>query len=430
MFSISEINEKLNRGEFNRIFSNLYGSEEDVVNTQKNRYINAVKSFSELFPNFNDIRVFSASGRTEIGGNHTDHQHGCVLAAAVNLDSIAIAAPNNTNTINLKSEGMPIFNVNLDSLEISEKEKGSSAALIRGISARLKELGYKIGGFNAYMTSDVLRGSGLSSSAAFETLVGTIISYLFNDGKVSAVDIAKIGQYSENVYFGKICGLMDQMVSSVGGFVSIDFNDTENPIIEKVEFDFNKSGYCLCIVDTKGNHADLTPDYEAIPLEMKQVAAFFGKDYLREVDEDEFYKNIKQIREKVSSDRAILRAIHFFKDNKTAIDEATALKNGDFDLFKKLVQSSGDSSFKFLQNIYSNSDINEQGVALGIAISESILGGRGACRVHGGGFAGTMQSFVPLDIKEDYKKKMEEVFGEGSCYVLNIRPLGGIEIKL
>lgn len=424
MYSIVEAKNLISEGKLDDAFSRLYDKQKISIEQQKNRYLEAIDSFEEVFPNHSDITLFSAPGRTEVGGNHTDHQRGIVLAAAVNLDVIAVFALNESRTIRIQSKGFPMDVIDIDHLEIHEEETGHSASLLRGIVARIKELGYQIGGFDAYTTSNVLKGSGLSSSAAFENLVGTMISHQFNNGAISAVDIAKISQYAEVHYFGKTCGLMDQMVSSVGGFVSIDFKDTEKPVIEKIDFDFADCGYSLCIVDTKGNHSDLTADYVAIPTEMKQVAAFFGKEVLREVDEETFYQNISNVREK-TSDRAILRAIHFFKDNQTALDEATALKNHDFETFKNLIRSSGNSSFKFLQNIYSNSNPAEQGVALGLAISEHILKDRGVCRVHGGGFAGTIQSFVPVDLVSTYQDAIEQVFGAGSCYVLNIRPIGG-----
>lgn len=424
MENIQTIKEKVLSGNYQTLFTRIYGTETEK---QQKRYADAVDAFADLFPEASEVSLFSAPGRTEVGGNHTDHQRGCVLAAAVNLDVIAVVSFNDSGIIRIQSQGFPMDTVALSNLSITEEEKGSSSALIRGIAARFKDLGYAIGGFDAYTTSNVLKGSGLSSSAAFENLVGTILNYGYNNGDISPVEIAKISQYAEVHYFGKACGLMDQMVSSVGGFVSIDFADTEKPIIEKIDFDFATCGYSLCIVDTKGNHANLTPEYVAIPSEMKQVAAYFGKEVLREVDENEFYQNLAKVRETVS-DRAVLRAIHFFAENKRALDEAAMLKKNDFDGFKALVQASGNSSFKFLQNIYASSAPEEQGVALGLALSEKVLNGRGVCRVHGGGFAGTIQSFVPNDLTETYKAELEALFGEGSCYILSIRPLGGIQI--
>lgn len=427
MYNINEINNVINSNEFLDTFKTLYGDNNNILEQQKNRYLNAVEEFKEIFPEHSEVSFFSAPGRTEVGGNHTDHQHGIVLAAAVNLDVIAVVALNDSNIVRVKSKGFPMDTIDITNFDIVEEETGHSASIIRGIVSRFNQLGYKIGGFDAYTTSNVLKGSGLSSSAAFENLIGTILNNEFNEGKISAVEIAIISQYAENKYFGKACGLMDQMASSVGGFSSMDFKDPSNPIIEKIDFDFAHSGYNLCVVDTKGNHADLTPDYVAIPTEMKSVAKVFGKEVLREVDKTEFYKNIKEAREK-TSDRAVIRAIHFFNENDNALNEAIALKNNDFDLFKSIVRSSGNSSFKFLQNIFSTSCPLEQGVGLGLAISENILCDKGVCRVHGGGFAGTIQAFVPTDFVDTYKKAMENVFGEGSCYVLNIRSVGGTKI--
>ncbi len=423
----NQVKANLLSGGYHNRFAEIYGKDESVIAAQQERYSKALEEFDALFPQYEEIALFSAPGRTEVGGNHTDHQRGIVLAAAVNLDVIAVVSFNNTGVIRVKSQGFPMDTVSLNDLSIQKEEAGTSAAIIRGIASRFHDLGYQIGGFDAYTTSNVLKGSGLSSSAAFENLIGTILSYGYNNGGVSPIEIAKISQYAEVHYFGKACGLMDQMVSSVGGFVSIDFEDTENPKIEKIDFDFADCGYALCIVDTKGNHADLTPEYVAIPTEMKQVAAFFGKEVLREVDQKEFHEKLAQVRNTVS-DRALLRAIHFFHENQRALDEANALKNNDFAAFQKLVRASGNSSFKFLQNIYANSDPAEQGVALGLAVSEEILGDRGVCRVHGGGFAGTIQSFVPNDLVNTYQTEVENLFGKGSCYVLSIRPLGGIQI--
>ena len=304
----------------------------------------------------------------------------------------------------------------------------TSRALIRGICARYQQLGYTVGGFDAYTTSNVLTGSGLSSSAAFEVLVGTIVNELFCGGKESALSIAQIGQYAENVYFGKPCGLMDQAASSVGGFVQIDFQDKDHPEAQKVDFDFTKCGYALCIIDTKGSHSDLTPDYAAVPAEMKEVAAFFGKEVLREVDEEEFYANIAALRQKMG-DRCVLRAMHFFAENARVLEEAAALKANDFDAFKKLVIESGYSSYMYLQNVFSASHPQQQGVSIVLALAQRLLEKRGgAYRVHGGGFAGTVQTFVPVDYLPEFVKAMEAVTGEGSCHNLRIRPVGGTRV--
>lgn len=425
---ISEIEQKLSNGGYDAAFEKLYGAE--AVGAQRERYLKAVGEFKKIYPNRLDdenVEIFSASGRSEVGGNHTDHQHGCVIAAAVNLDVISVTSFHDDGVIRLKSEGHDANLVELGSLDVKKEEYGTSNAIIRGVAAKFTEMGAKIGGFDAYTTSDVLSGSGLSSSAAFENLIGTIFDIHYNNGAAGAVEIAKIGQFAENVYFGKKSGLMDQMVSSVGGFVFIDFSDTENPVIKKVNCDFEKAGYRLCITDTKGSHADLIDDYSAVPNEMNAVAAHFGKPYLRAVDEAEFIKAIPELRGKLS-DRAVLRAAHFFNDNKNAADEAAALESGDFAKFLEIVKKSGDSSYKLLQNIYSCRKPEEQGLSMGLWASERILNGRGAVRVHGGGFAGTIQAFVPVEFAEEYASEMNRIFGEGSCLALRVRPVGGVVI--
>lgn len=416
---------KLCSGNFDFILKTLYG--ESAVERQRNRYISAIEKFSEIFPERDDIKIYSAPGRTEIGGNHTDHQHGCVLAAAVDLDVIAVVAFHNEGVIRLKSAGHSPNHVNLSDLSVQKKEMGSSSALIRGIASRFHEMGVQISGFDAYTTSDVLSGSGLSSSAAFEVLVGTIIDSYYNHGKAGAVEIAKIGQYAENVYFGKKSGLMDQMVSSVGGLVSVDFHDTENPEIKSFPYDFEASGYCLCVTDTKGNHANLTDDYVAVRSEMESIAVQFGKAFLRDVNENEFYSAIPKLREKCS-DRAVMRAAHFFAENRRAVLEANALSEGNMNYFLEFVRQSGESSANLLQNLYSCSQPTEQAISIGIMLSKSILGRNGAVRVHGGGFAGTIQAFVPVEKVNVYSQEMNRIFGDRSCYILRIRPVGGIEI--
>ena len=393
---------------------------------QRQRYVQALDQFEALYGD-QDVTIFSAPGRSEVGGNHTDHQHGEVLAASINLDCIAIVACDEQNVIKVVSDDFDIDPIDLKDLEIKDEEEGTSEALIRGVAARLKALGYKVGGFKAYMTSDVLVGAGLSSSAAFEVTIGTILSGLYNDMEISPVLIAQMGQYAENVYFKKPSGLMDQMASSVGAIIHIDFNDIEHPAIEKIDVDFSQFKHSLCIVDTKGSHANLTDDYAAIPQEMKAVAAYFGKEYLNEVSEEEFYTHLNTIREQ-TNDRAILRAMHWFEENKRVQQEVEALKNNQFDRFKETVEASGNSSYKFLQNIYSNHDIEHQSVSLALALSERILNHKGVCRVHGGGFAGTIQAFVPDEIVATYKEEMERYFGKGSCHILKIRKYGGIKV--
>ncbi|MBQ4239006.1 MAG: galactokinase [Ruminococcus sp.] len=422
-----ELINKLNNSGFKEELSVLYGPDSNVLYTQRHRYIKAIERFIEIYPDHENVHIYSAPGRSEIGGNHTDHQHGCALGAAVNLDVVAIVAFHEEGVIRLYSEGYGMTEIDLSDLEVHEEEKGKSIAIVRGIAARFSQMGVRIGGFDAYSVSDVLSGSGLSSSAAFETMVGTIIDEQYNGGKAGEIEIAKIGQYAENVYFGKGSGLLDQMVCSVGGFVFLDFRDTDNPVVEKHSFDFAKEGYNLCITDTKGSHSDLTDDYVAVPSEMKQVAAYFGKEVLREVDEKEFYKAIPALHGKVS-DRAILRAMHFFGENSRAIAEADALDRDDLKRFFTLYRQSANSSASLLQNLYATKKPLEQGIPLAIAVSKTVLGEDGAVRVHGGGFAGTIQAFVPLDKTEAYREKMDALFGAGSCYVLRIRPVGGIKI--
>ncbi|MGN0683890.1 MAG: galactokinase [Oscillospiraceae bacterium] len=411
---------------FQRFFSQLYGEDEKELAYQKQRYLGAIKRFAELYPERREVRIFSASGRTEIGGNHTDHQHGCVLAAAVNLDVIAVVAFHEEGVIRVKSEGYKAFSVDLK--DVFEKSgKTGTAAIVSGIAARFVECDAKIGGFDLYCTSDVGVGSGLSSSAAFETLIGTVIDINYFGGRAGAVEIAKIGQYAENIYFGKNSGLMDQMVSSVGGLVFIDFADTEKPVVESFSCDFEQLGYCICITDTKSSHADLTDDYSTIRSEMESVAEWFGVQHLRFVNENDFYREIPKLRESCS-DRAIIRAAHFFDENRRAGDEAAALKTGNISGFLDLVRQSGNSSANLLQNLYSCSQPTKQAISLAIMLSRHFLGDRGAVRVHGGGFAGTIQAFVPIEIAQDYIAEMNRVFGENSCVKIKIRPVGGVEI--
>lgn len=402
----------------------VYG---DEASAQQERFFNLAESFEKDFGCEADIRFFSAPGRTEVGGNHTDHNNGKVLAAAINLDAVAAVEARDDGIICVNSQGYESIAVDTANLEVVDAEAGKSDSLIRGICARFNQLGYKYGGFNASVTSCVLSGSGLSSSAAYEVLIGTILNYLYNDGKISAVEIAQISQYAENVYFKKPCGLMDQTACSVGGFVKIDFADTSKPVIEKVDFDIAEHGYNLCIVDTGGNHADLTGDYAAIRLEMNSVAEFFGKAVLRQVDESEVFANIGAIRQK-TGDRAIERAIHFYNENKRVERLSSALSAGDFDEFKKTIIESGHSSFMYNQNCFTLTAPNEQPVALALCLAEEKLKGKGAYRVHGGGFAGTIQAFVPVDETEAFVSTMREAFGDDSCYILKVRSHGGCEI--
>ena len=369
--------------------------------------------------------LFSAPGRTEIGGNHTDHQHGCVLAAAVNLETVADVTLNGKNVILVQSEGYPVVQVDLSDLTVHDEEKNTTAALIRGVAAAFAERGAKVQGFDAVVKSTVLPGSGLSSSAAFEVLMGTICNELFFDGKLTAVEIAQIGQQAENVYFGKPCGLMDQMASSVGGMVYIDFENPDAPYIEKLDFNLARAGYALCIIDSGADHADLTDEYAAIPMEMKKVCGYFGKEVLRQIPEADFMAAIPALR-KIVSDRAILRAIHIYQENKRVAKQVEALKQEDVDAFLDLVKESGRSSWMYLQNITPAGAVEHQEVAVVLALCDTFLHGQGAYRVHGGGFAGTVQAFVPREMLDDFRKKIEAVLGQGSCHVLSIRPNGGI----
>ena len=371
-------------------------------------------------------RYFSAPGRTEIGGNHTDHQHGRVLAAAVNLDTWAAVRENGTDTVRILSKGYPLCCVNLSELEPKQLEINSTAALIRGVAARFSRLGCAVRGFDAYVTSTVLPGSGLSSSAAFEVLIGTIINALFFGGKASAPQIAAIGQYAENVYFGKPCGLMDQMASAVGGLVFIDFCDPGVPVVKKVDFDFTACGHALCIIDTRASHADLTDEYAAVPAEMKAIAAHFGREVLTQVPERDFYAAIPDLRVSCG-DRAVLRSIHFYEENDRVQRQVEALEREEFGAFLELVKESGRSSYMYLQNVIVSGSKAHQDVALTLALCEKYLQGRGAFRVHGGGFAGTVQAFVPLDILNAFQTEIEAVLGKGTCHVLTIRPEGGTE---
>ena len=425
MIKTTELKQKLAGAEYDGIFAKNY-KKEDVA-FQKERYIKLVLKFEELFGSERNVEVFSAPGRTEVGGNHTDHNHGCVLAASVNLDAVAVVSLNSENIVRVKSEGYKIDAVDLDELGVMPSERGKSEALIRGVCAAFKNRGYNIGGFDAATVSDVLSGSGLSSSAAFEVLIGTILNHAYNGGKISAVEIAQIAQFAENEYFGKPCGLMDQMACSVGGFVMIDFNDPSAPVIEKLDFDFASSNHALCIVDTGGDHSDLTDEYAAVRGEMEAVAAKFGKSVLRDVDRAEFEKNISVIRD-VAGDRAVLRAMHFYNENVRVTKQAEALKSGDFNAFKALIIESGFSSYMYNQNVYTCKAPANQPVSLALAICQDVLSGKGAWRVHGGGFAGTIQAFVPMECLDEFKSRICAVFGEKSCYVLNIRPEGGIKV--
>ena len=372
---------------------------------------------------------FSAPGRTEIGGNHTDHQRGRVLAGAVNLDTVAAVRPNGTNVIRVLSQGYPLCQVDISELQVNEAEFNTTVSLIRGVAARFVQLGCKVEGFDAYCESTVLPGSGLSSSAAYEVLIGTIINHLFFDGKVSQAEVAQIGQYAENVFFGKPCGLMDQTASAVGGLVTIDFADKEHPAIRSVNFDFASCGHALCIIDSRANHADLTDEYAAVPNEMKLLAKHLGKEVLTEIPEEEFYAAMPELRASYG-DRAVLRGVHEYQENARVLKQVAALENGNFDEFLRLIKESGYSSWMYLQNVIPAGYKEHQDMAIALALCEKYLQGKGAYRVHGGGFAGTVQAFVPNEMLDSFVAGVDAVLGEGACHVLSIRPQGGVPFKV
>ena len=417
----------LKDGAHDPVLTALYAldSTRESLDRARARAIRMVEAFRTQFSPAPDIdaALFSGPGRTELGGNHTDHQHGRVLCASVDLDMLACAAPNGLDCIRICSEGYPPVQVSLDQLGPQDAERHTSAALVRGVAAGMAQLGYTLSGFDAYIISDVLSGSGLSSSAAYEVLVANILNH-FSGGVLDDVQIANVSQYAENTYFGKPCGLMDQMGASVGGVVAIDFADPAAPVVRQVKFDFSRCGHALCIVDTGTCHADLTDDYAQIPREMGAVAACFGKQFLRDVPEEAFYAAIPSLRKRCG-DRAVLRAIHFYDDDRRAAAEAEALDAGDFQRFLALVNESGLSSAANLQNIWSAASPKDQAVTLALALGRRLLNGAGAIRVHGGGFAGTVQAFVPNEMLAAFKHGMEQVLGPGTCHIVHIRPTGG-----
>ncbi len=422
MYSIKEFEKQITDGNKDSVLTNFYGKQ--YIGEQKKRYIKLLENFKSKFPEDTEIMVFSTPGRTELGGNHTDHNFGRVLAASVNKDSIAVASKADNNTVTLFSEGYrEIFKVELTNLKPVKEELSTTNSLIRGIAAGFVKNAYKTGGFNCFITSDVLPGSGLSSSASIEVLIGTIFNHFFNKNEISSVEIAKIGQYAENKFFGKPCGLMDQTACAYGGIISIDFKDNKNPVIVKQEYSFADSGYTLMVIDTGGNHADLTDDYASIFNEMSSVAGKFGKKACRFLTKQELLENIPEIRKELG-ERSILRCIHFFNDNERVIKQINALKENKIDVYLNLVNESGDSSWKLLQNCYTNKNPKEQGLTLALALSKEILDSRGASRVHGGGFAGTIQVYAPNEIVEQYRNSMEKVFGESAVSILRIRNTG------
>ncbi|GET29769.1 galactokinase family protein [Prolixibacter sp. SD074] len=429
MAKISALIEKINGGE-NSLFNELYGTNAETLSEQADRYARLMDEFKKMYGQ-DDVELFSSPGRTEIGGNHTDHNHGRVLAGAVNLDMIAVAAKNDSNIIKIKSAGYPEFQVDLSNLGIDGSQFYTSSSLVKGICARMKENGFEIDGFNACIEGRVPKGSGLSSSASFEVLIGAIVNHLFNDGKMSAVENAMIGQWSENNFFGKPCGLMDQTACSVGGLITIDFKDPANPIVKKVDFDFVSTGFALVITDVGGGHDDPASqaEYASLPTEMKAVAAELGAKVLREVTLEQVIDKIPEIRKK-TGDRAILRAIHFHGDNQRVVDQVAALEKNDFQAFLKMVVESGYSSYMYNQNIFDVVHKDEQVVSLALALSELVLKRSGAWRVHGGGFGGTIQAFVPQDKLAEYVKTLEHVYGKGKCHTLFIRSKGSIKLEL
>ena len=429
MPEIDKLKQKINGGN-HPLFIELYGKDPDVLKAQSDRYGALMDQFRSTYK-MDDVRLFSSPGRTEIGGNHTDHNHGRVLAGAVNLDNIAVVSKNDDNIIRIKSSGYPQFQVDLANLEIDKSKFYTSESIVTGVCARMKELGFQIGGFYACIEGCVPKGSGLSSSASFEVLIGAIISHLYNDGKLDPVENAKVGQWTENHYFGKPCGLMDQTACSVGGLITIDFKDPHNPVVKALDFDFVATNYALIITDVGGGHDDPASqeEYASLPTEMKSVAHELGATVLREVTLEDVVEKIPEIRKK-TGDRAILRSYHFHGDNQRVLDQVTALEQGDFQAFLKMVVESGYSSYMYNQNIFDVTHKDEQVVSLGLALSEMVLKGKGAWRVHGGGFGGTIQAFVPQQLIEKYVSTLEHVFGEGACHKLFIRSKGSIMLEL
>lgn len=420
------LREQIKNGDFDAKLKDIYGSGEDVLDRQRDRYRKAVAKYEELF-GAGDVEIYSAPGRTEICGNHTDHQHGTVLAASIDLDAIAVVGAADGDTVEFVSEGYDPIRFDSKDLAVTEDAKGTTAALLKGVIKGMQDRGYRTGAFRAYVTSEVLSGSGLSSSAALESIIGTILSGLYNDMTVPPVDIAIIGQYAENVYFGKPSGLMDQIACSVGDFVHIDFADPAKPVVTKINCDITAEGYRLCIVDTKGSHANLTDDYAAIPAEMKEAAAFFGKEYLHEVTLDEFLSALPKLYGKIG-DRCVLRAFHYLTEVERVSRASAALQEKRFADFLEVIRESGNSSYKYLQNVYSSKYEQTQPVPTTLMLSEHYLKDNGVCRVHGGGFAGTIQAFVKQEAVTGYKSFIENILGEGTCHVLSVRKQGGIKV--
>ncbi|MBR2809895.1 MAG: galactokinase [Solobacterium sp.] len=428
MISVNTIKTKITDDESRKKLAWLYCCDDHAALDHARRYLHVLNGLEESFGPHECASLFSAPGRTEIGGNHTDHQHGCVVAASVNMDMIAAAGPNSCGRIRLHSEGYEPCAVSLDDLAKKPEEEGTSVSILRGICKAFEERGAALSGLDLYVTSNVPGGSGISSSAAFETLLGTVFNELFmGEKKVSCTEIAIIGQWAENVYFGKPCGLMDQMASSFGGVIGVDFKDPAAPAVKKIEFDLKQAGFALCIINSGADHADLTDEYAAVPSECRAVARACGCEYLRDVPEEVFYAELRQIRS-TCSDRAVLRAIHFFDENVRAQQEISAIENHDYREFLRLAEESGHSSWEYLQNITPTGEIRHQAVAVTIALAKKALRGKGAVRVHGGGFAGTVQAFVPEEMTDEFTARMETTLGKGKCFIMSIRPAGGIRI--
>lgn len=423
MIKYKEMLDGLQKNTYDLRIKEVYGSNQEDSKAIKGRITNLVEEYAKIFET-SQVEIFSAPGRTEIGGNHTDHQQGCVIAGSISLDILACVSQNDSTIIRIKSEGFPLSEVDISEETPQDDEVNTSESLIRGIATAIKHRGYKVAGFDAYMTSNVLKGSGLSSSAAYEVMIGVIIDHLYCKDELGSVEIAKIGQYAENEFFKKPSGLMDQMASAVGGIILIDFKDPKDPIIKKVDYNFVEKGYALCIVDTGGDHANLTDEYSAIPFEMKAVAQALGGKVLSDITYETFMNHIKEVREK-TNDRAVLRAIHYFEESKRAVQEANLLLKDDFEGFLKVLNESGRSSYMYLQNVYCTGTPTQQPVCMVLAMCDYLLKGRGGYRVHGGGFAGTIQAFVPIDMLETFKSSMEDLLGEGKCHILSIRPIGG-----
>lgn len=428
---LCELKALVSEGRLDADFAAKCGITPEMMAHHRERVIGAAEEFGRLFdPNGErDVHLFSVGGRSEISGNHTDHNHGRVIAASINLDIIAIAAVRDDGVVTIKSEGFPEDVVAPEAAEAPDESKFfTSASIIAGMERALLDAGYKVGGYDAYTTSNVLKGSGLSSSAAFEVMVGNIFSHLYNDGSVDNVEIAKMSQFAENKFFGKPCGLMDQTACAVGGFITIDFEDPSAPVIKKMDFDLTRAGYSLCIVNTGGNHADLNEDYASVPAEMKAVAAEFGRPVLRGLTAADIVAKAASLREKVG-DRALLRALHFIAENDRVSEQVRALEAGDIRGFLDGVIASGNSSYKYLQNVFTTKNVSEQGLSLALCLTEQKLAGTGAAwRVHGGGFAGTIQAFVPTPLAEEYREYMDSVFGDGACHILSVRLAGAIKL--